>query len=52
LKHTDAIIATYKRRQMKHLKHVSEALAKICEKTLENYCKHTHHLDKILATYV
>ena len=28
LKHTDATLATYKRRQMKHLKHVSEIFAK------------------------
>jgi hypothetical protein len=37
---------------MKHLKNVSETLEKICEKTLENHCKHTHHPDKTLATYV
>jgi hypothetical protein len=26
-KHSDATLATYKRRQMKHLRHVSETLA-------------------------
>jgi hypothetical protein len=35
LKHPDAIFATYKRRKMKHLKHVSETLAKIREKHLK-----------------
>jgi hypothetical protein len=33
LKHPDAILATYKRRQMKHLKHASEILAKIPKST-------------------
>jgi hypothetical protein len=32
MKHSDAILATYKRRQMKHMKHVSETLAKTHEK--------------------
>jgi hypothetical protein len=41
LKHPDASLATYKRRQMKHLKHVSKTLAKIPEKPLRTYatCK-------------
>jgi hypothetical protein len=34
LKHSDATLATYIRRQMKHLKHTSETLVK----TLENTC--------------
>jgi O-succinylbenzoate synthase len=38
LKHPDATLATYKRRQMKHLEHVSEMLKKHL-KTLENHCK-------------
>ena len=33
LKHTDAIFATYKRRQMKHLKHASETLTKTPKNT-------------------
>jgi hypothetical protein len=33
LKHPDVILATYKRRQMKHLKHASETLAKIPKST-------------------
>jgi hypothetical protein len=37
-----------KARKIKHLKHVTETLAKI----LEKHCKHTQHLDKTLATYV
>jgi hypothetical protein len=42
LKHLDATLATYKRRQMKHLKHASETLdKKNHQKTLENRCKHT-----------
>ena len=51
LKHPDAAVATYKRRQMKHLKQVSEILTKM-PKTLENYCKHMKHPDETLATYV
>jgi hypothetical protein len=33
LKHPNAILVTYKRRQMKYLKHVSETLVKIPENT-------------------
>jgi hypothetical protein len=33
LKHPDVTIATYKRRQIKHLKHASKTLAKISENT-------------------
>jgi hypothetical protein len=32
LKHPDVTVATYKRRQMKHLKQASETLAKTSEK--------------------
>jgi hypothetical protein len=39
LKHPDATLATYILRQMKHMKHASETLAKTAEKTLENHCK-------------
>jgi hypothetical protein len=46
LKHPDAILATYKRRQMKHLKHASETSAKTCEKHLKTIATHTQHPDK------
>jgi len=56
LKHPDAIITTYKRRQIKHLKQPSETLAKIPEKYLKtianiynierNTCKHTYGTPK------
>jgi hypothetical protein len=36
LKHPDATLATYVCRQMKHLKHVSETLAKTLEKPFES----------------
>jgi hypothetical protein len=45
LKHIDATLATYKRRQMKHLKRASKTLVK----TLENL---TQHPDKTHATCV
>jgi hypothetical protein len=32
LKHPDTILATYKRRQIKHLKHVSQTFTKTHEK--------------------
>jgi hypothetical protein len=35
LKHPDTSVATYKRRQMKHLKEVSKTLAKTPEKHLK-----------------
>jgi hypothetical protein len=35
LKHSDATVATYKRRQMKHLKQVSKTLAKTPKKHLK-----------------
>jgi hypothetical protein len=35
LKHLDATVATYKRKQMKHLKQASETLAKTSEKHLK-----------------
>jgi hypothetical protein len=37
---------------MKHLKHVSETLAKTSEKRLKTIAKHTHHSDKTLAIYI
>jgi hypothetical protein len=37
LKHPDATFATYKRRQMKHLKHTSETLGKTPKKPLKTY---------------
>jgi nucleoside 2-deoxyribosyltransferase len=49
LKHSDATVATYKRRQMKCLKQVSETLVKTSEKIFENHCKHIQHSDEILA---
>jgi hypothetical protein len=36
------------KKQMKHLKHAYETLAK----TTENHCKHTQRQNKTLATYV
>jgi hypothetical protein len=51
LKHLDATVVTYKRRQMKHLKQASETLAKRL-KTFENHCKHMQHPKKQLQTYV
>jgi cell division protein FtsB len=50
LKHLDTTLATYKRRQMKYLKHTSKTLEKHI-KTLENHCKHMQYLDKTLSTY-
>jgi hypothetical protein len=43
------VLATYKRRQMKHLKYVFKTLSK---KHLKTIVKHTQHPDKTLATYV
>jgi hypothetical protein len=38
LKHPDAALATYRRRQIKHLKHASEnTCKKILEKPLQTY---------------
>jgi hypothetical protein len=45
LKYPHTTLATYKKGQIKHLKHAYETLAK----TIENHCK---HLDKTFATYV
>jgi DICT domain-containing protein len=52
LKHPDATVATYKRKQMKHLKQASETLEITPEKHLKiianiysiqmNSCKHTY----------
>jgi hypothetical protein len=36
LKHSDATLITYKRKQMKHLKHTSKTLAKTPEKHLKS----------------
>jgi hypothetical protein len=36
---------------MKHLKHVSETLAKTPGNTLKPFAKHTQHTEKTLATY-
>jgi hypothetical protein len=52
LKHSDAIFATYKRRQMKYLEHASETLAKTFEKHLKNHSKHMQHANRTPATYV
>jgi hypothetical protein len=59
LKHPDATLATYVNpnatlaihvsRQIKHLKHTSEAFVK---KHLKTMIKHTQHPDKTLATYM
>jgi hypothetical protein len=55
LKHPDAIVATYRRRQMKHLKQSSETLVKTPEKHLKTianiYNIHMKYL-KTLETYV
>jgi hypothetical protein len=37
---------------MKHLKHVSQTLAKTCEKHLKTIATHTQHPNKTLATYM
>jgi hypothetical protein len=37
---------------MKHIKHVSETLAKSPEKHLKIIVKYTQHPDKTLATYM
>jgi hypothetical protein len=50
LKHLDTTVATYKRRQMKHLKQVSETLAKTSKKTFENHCKYMQHPNETLAS--
>jgi hypothetical protein len=54
LKHPDATIATYKRRQMKHLKHVSETPTKTPEKhskTIANICSiQMKHLQQTYET--
>jgi len=52
LKYPDAIFATYNRRQMRHLKHVSETLAKTREKHLKTVVTHSQHPDKTFTTYV
>jgi endonuclease III len=45
LKHSDATLPTYVRRQMKHLEYAYETFAAILDLLLK-------HLDKTLATYV
>jgi hypothetical protein len=52
LKHTDTTLATSRKRQMKHLKHVSETHAKTFEKHLKTIAKHMQDPDKTLATYM
>jgi hypothetical protein len=52
LKYPDATPATYKRRQMKYLKHASETLAKIPRKHLKNIANIGNIEIKTLATYV
>jgi hypothetical protein len=48
--HPSALITTYDWKQIKHLKHVSEILAKHLKNNW-NYCKHTQHSDKTLTSY-
>jgi hypothetical protein len=52
LKHLDSIVAAYKRRQMKHLKHASETLAKTPEKHLKTIANVCNIQINTLATYV
>jgi hypothetical protein len=52
LKHRDTILSTYKRRQMKHLKHAFKTLETKLLKTLKSHCKHTQHPEKTFATHV
>jgi hypothetical protein len=52
LKHSDATLPTYKRRQMKHLKHVSETLAETPKEHLKTIANIKQHPDKTLGTYV
>jgi hypothetical protein len=52
LKHPDETFATYVYRQVKHLKHTSETLAKTPEKHMKSHCKNIQHPDKTLAKYV
>jgi hypothetical protein len=44
LKHPDATVTKYVRREMKHFKHTSETL--VSEKTLKTTIKHTQHPHK------
>jgi hypothetical protein len=50
LQHPDETLATYIRKQLKHLQHTCETVAKHL-KTLESRYKHMQHPDKTLATY-
>jgi hypothetical protein len=52
LKHPDATLATYVRRQMKQLEHASKILAKTHEKHLKTIANHMQQPDTTLATYV
>ena len=52
LKHRDATLPIYVRRQMKHLKYVSKILKKTPEKHLKTIAKHTQYPNKTLATYM
>jgi hypothetical protein len=53
--HTDETLATYTRKQLKHLQHMFKTLAKY-QKKLENMCvaitKHMQHPNETLAIYV
>jgi hypothetical protein len=48
-KYLDATVATYKRRQIKHLKISVWNTYRNVWKTFENHCKHMQHLDKTLT---
>jgi hypothetical protein len=52
LKHFDVTPATYKREQMKHLKHAYKTLEKNTLQTLKIIVKYTQHQDKTFATDV
>jgi hypothetical protein len=52
LKHPDATVATYKRRQIKHLKQVSEILVKMLEKHLKTIANICNIQMKHLQTYI
>jgi hypothetical protein len=52
LKHPDATVATYKRRQMKHLKRAFETLAQTPEKHLKTIANICNIQMKHLQTYI
>jgi hypothetical protein len=51
LKHPNTTVATSKRRQIKHLKQVSETFTKIPRKYMKTN-KHMQHLDETLAKHL